>query len=141
MFISLTNLNLVLFSIYIAQWWICMGWIVIVRILSFLVFIFINLETPLPMLGTLTSPLSPKNLPKIWLVSPHVPHVCFFAPASRILGGALIWSLLLSLRETLLGCISKMPGNLTILVMVHSMMGNVGSRWISNSLDCILNTV
>ena len=81
------------FSIYTAQWWIFMGWIVIVGILSFLFFVFINLETPLPMLGTSTSPLSPKNLPKIWLVSPHVPHVCFFAPASQLLGGALIWSL------------------------------------------------
>jgi hypothetical protein len=29
---------------------------------------------------------------------------------------------MLSLQETLLGCISKMPGNLTILAMVHSMM-------------------
>ena len=29
---------------------------------------------------------------------------------------------LLALQETLLGCSSKMPGNLTILVMVHSIM-------------------
>jgi hypothetical protein len=29
----------------------------------------------------------------------------------------------LSLQETLLGCISEMPGNLTILVMIHSIMG------------------
>ena len=29
---------------------------------------------------------------------------------------------LLALQETLLGCNSKMPGNLTILLMVHSIM-------------------
>ena len=29
---------------------------------------------------------------------------------------------LLALQETLLGCHSKMPSNLTILVMVHSIM-------------------
>jgi hypothetical protein len=30
----------------------------------------------------------------------------------------------LSLQETLLGCISEMPGNLTNFVMVHSIVGN-----------------
>ena len=30
---------------------------------------------------------------------------------------------LLSLQETLLGCISEMPGNFTNLAMVHSIMG------------------
>jgi hypothetical protein len=36
--------------------------------------------------------------------------------------------LLLSLHETLLGCISEMPGNLTNLATVHSIMGN---DWIN----------
>jgi hypothetical protein len=38
---------------------------------------------------------------------------------------------LLSLQETLLGCISKMHGNLTILAIVHSMMGN---DWIKMNI-------
>jgi hypothetical protein len=30
---------------------------------------------------------------------------------------------LLSLQETLLGCISEMPGNLTVFVIIYSIMG------------------